>query len=144
MRAKTGLFSVCLLSTLLRAMWRGILLALSIAAFRVLSEYPLLTINSVSFINCSSLYSDLEQILTILRHNEKGMFLVQEGGWHDVGRRYMFLSVSFLWRFVSILPFWILHETSRKGMEDCFEHWQLSASASLDGELWFMVNLIDL
>ena len=96
MSAKTGLFTSCFLRTLLRATERGIVLALSIAESSVLSEYPLLTISSFNFMNCFSLYSGLEQILTILRLREKGMFFVQEGGWQELGRRYMFLSVSFL------------------------------------------------
>ena len=80
LRANIGLVFAWLFSTLLRATCRGISLALSIAAVTIFSEYPLFSINSLSFKNCRSLSAGFEQILTILKHNEKGMFLAQAGG----------------------------------------------------------------
>ena len=135
LRANIGLVFAWLLITLLSATWRGMSLALSIAAVTILSEYPLSSINSLSFRNCLSLSAGFEQILTILKHNEKGMFLVQAGGWQELGSKYMFLSVSFLYKSVSILPSLILHKTSKKGMEDCGVQLQMSSSFSPGGEV---------
>ena len=104
LRANIGLVFAWLFITLLSATWRGMSFALYIAAVKILSEYPLSSINSLSFRNCLSLSSGFEQILTILKHNEKGMFLVQAGGWQELGSKYMFLSVSFLYRSVSSFP----------------------------------------
>jgi hypothetical protein len=61
-----------------------ILLTPSIAAFIVLYEYPIFSNNPFNFKNCSP---GLEQILTILRHSEKGTLFLHDGGWHEVGRR---------------------------------------------------------
>ena len=138
-----SLLSVCLLRTLLSAILRGIPLALSIALFIIFSEYSLLSMSAFRFKNCLSLSSGLEQILTILKHSENGIFFVQDGGWQELGRRYMFLSVSFLYKSVSIFPSWMLHRTSRNGMEVCNVHWHLSSSASLGDDVWFIVNLIE-
>ena len=123
---------------------RGILLALSIAEYIVFSENPLFSVSSFSFKNCFYLHSGLEQILTIFKHNEKGIFVVQDGGWHELGRRYIFLYVSFLYRSVSIFPSSIQHKTSRNGIETCCLHWHLSSSASFADEVRFIVNSINL
>ena len=67
------------LSTLLIAIWHGILQALSIATCIVLSEFPQLSISSFNLEKLSPLYSSLEH----------GMFFVQVEVWQEVGRRYI-------------------------------------------------------
>ena len=114
------------------------------AEYIVFSEYPLFSMSSFSFENCFSLYSGLEQILRIPKHNEEGIFVVKDGGWQELGRRYIFLSVSFLYRSVYIFPSSILQRTSRNGIATYRLHWHLSSSASFTEEVWFIGNLIDL
>ena len=86
----------CLLITLLKGSLRWIPLAISIALFIADSEYPLFSISSFGFQNCFYLFSGFEQILTIPKHSENGIFLVQDGGWHEVGNKYILRSVPFL------------------------------------------------
>ena len=64
----------------------------------------------------------LVQILTILSPNENGMFLVHPIGWHLLVSRYWFLSVSFLYKTISILPFSIEQFVSGNGIEFLGSH----------------------
>ena len=69
-----------------------------------------------------------------------GTFSYWWGGWHDDGNKYMFLSVSFLCKSNIILPFIILHEVSKKGIDSmCGQsHWIDSSLELVD--IWDIVN----
>ena len=64
----------------------------------------------------TSLLSVDEQILFILKNRENGIFLCLLSGWQLSKRRYLFLSVGFLYKSVSTLPFSIKHNVSKKGI----------------------------
>jgi hypothetical protein len=53
----------------------------------------------------------------ILMLSENGMANVVVLGWHEEGKRYWFLLVSFLYKSTSILPFSMVREVSRKGID---------------------------
>ena len=72
--AKTGLLEALLLFTFLRATFRGIAFALSIALSIIQIEYPLLRRRLFNSVSPLSLFLFVEQILTIFRLNEKGIF----------------------------------------------------------------------
>ena len=64
----------------------------------------------------TSLLSVDEQILFILKNRENGIFLCWLSGWQLFKRKYLFLSVGFLYKSVSTLPFSIKHNVSKKGI----------------------------
>ena len=108
--AKTGLFVEFSLDTLYNASNLGTLLALSMEELIMACFWYLDNIKSLSSENRFSLSSLKVHILTILSASEYGIFLVTCVGWHELGNKYWFLSVSFQYRSVTILPSRILQD----------------------------------
>ena len=82
----------------------------------------------------------LEHMLIILRLSENGMAKVVVLGWHEDGKRYWFLLVFFLNKFTSILPFSMLREVSRKGIELVNGQSHLSSIGSSLSDVCVIVN----
>ena len=142
--AITGLL-VCLLSAvffLFNNLFPGILLALFIAELIIPGLYSLFSKTDLSSWNLVSLCFFSVQTLTILRAKENGMFWVVWFGWHELGSRYWFLSVGFLYRSTEILLFFIDREVSRYGIDCCSRQEHLESLASPWIDVWDIVSLI--
>ena len=113
----TGLLESLDLTTFLRASCLGILLAFSIALFTHPGLYSLDNKSFLSSAKRFSLSSGWVQILTILSAREKGMLSVTCAGWHELVSKYWFLSVSFLYRSVTIFPSSSLQSVSKNARE---------------------------
>ena len=61
--------------------------------------------------------SGVEQMRPILRAKENGMMVVTWAGWHDEVKRYWFLSVGFMYRSTTTLPYCTDREVSRNAKE---------------------------
>ena len=88
----------------------GMALALVMAASMIFSGYCL-SKKRFSFV----LYS--LQILVILRACENGIFSGTWAGWHELVKRYWFLSVGLRYKSVITLPFFIVQLVSKNGIE---------------------------
>ena len=72
----------------------------------------------------------LVQVRTIRNAKDYGIAVVVALGWQLDGSKYWFLWVFFLWRSTSILPFSMLMDVSKKGMESWFKYWILKTQFS--------------
>ena len=140
MIANTALCVALLLTTLHNASALGIILALLIAASTHPGLYPCSNSKVFSSEKRFSLASGSEHILTILNAREKGMFSVTWAGWQELVRRYWFLSVSFRYKSVPILPSIIWQEVSRNGKDSAGLHPQVGFN-TFGGVVWDIINL---
>ena len=88
------------------------------------------------------LISGFVQILRILRHSEHGILVVVCLGWHELGSKYWFLSVFFLYRSISILPFFISHEVSKNWIDFFRVKWHFSFKGSFSKLVCSIVSLM--
>ena len=130
------------LFTRLQATFLGICRALSIAESSKRLGYPLSMSCFLISWSLLSLFSGSLQILIILMLNPKGMAFLVWAGWHELGNKYWFLSVSFLNKSVSMRPSIIEHEVSKKGIEVISSQSHLSSSGSSSLVVWLIVNSI--
>ena len=71
---------------------------------------------------------------------DRGIEVITDTGWQLEVNKYKFLSVSFLYKSVWIVPFSMEQEVSRNGRD--FLWLQLHLSSWSFGEVWLNVNLI--
>ena len=76
------------------------------------------------------------------------MLEVTWAGWQELGRRYWFLSVGFLYKSTFIFPSLMLQDVSRNGSEVPVQQAQVGGGTGLsldeekEGVVWFIVNLM--
>ena len=99
---------------------------------------------SISFrsLNLCSLVFGKVHILLIRIARLKCIFSWWWGGWHDEDKRYMFLSMGFLYRSRIILPLSMEQELSRKGIELFSEHEHFSDKGSKKFVVCDIVNFM--
>ena len=91
--------------------------------------------------NLLSLSSCNVQILTILIAREKGILSVTCAGWQELGSKYWFLFVSFLYKSVIIFPSIILQDVSRNWIaSSCLQ--SHAGFSTLGGVVWDIVNFM--
>ena len=121
----TGRFEVCFLPTLSNPIFLAPFIAASIVLFLYLMR-RILRSETVFFL----LFSLAEQILTMRRLKENVTLRVVWTGWQLLGSKYWLRSVSFQYRSVWFLLFFMPICVSRNYMAFLYSHWHLSSYGS--------------